>query len=73
MNKPTVQDIFQRLLDAPYFHMVFKTQSFTVIRNDYMTLCIVLLLPQSVNWRLIQSILEPLLDISVSYIHGVLK
>ena len=23
MNKPTVQDIFQRLLDAPYFHMVF--------------------------------------------------
>ena len=54
------------VLDAPY-------QSFTVIRSNCMTPCITLLLLQSVNWLLTQSILGLPLDISASCIHGVLK
>ena len=66
------------VLDAPYFHLVFTVpdllnQSFTVIRSNCMTPCITLLLLQSVNWLLTQSILGLPLDISASCIHGVLK
>ncbi len=49
---------------------ISSIRSFTVIRSSCMIPCITPLLLQSVNWRLTQSTLVLLLDISASCIHG---
>ena len=68
----TVPDILNPVIYSNQ-KQLYDTLYHAVIRSNCMTPCITLLLLQSVNWLLTQSILGLPLDISASCIHGVLK